>query len=76
MSHVDERILEVSSKIKKKRSRIVIDHIIKYGQITTEELKELYGYNHPPRAIRNVREEGIPLETLKAVSKDGKKIAA
>ena len=33
-----------------KRPRTVIDHILKHGYITTEELKEKYGYNHPPRA--------------------------
>ncbi len=32
-----------------KRPRIVIEHILEHGQITTEELKELYGYGHPPR---------------------------
>ena len=59
-----------------KRPKTVIDHILEYGQITTEELKEKYGYNHPPRAIRDVREQGIPIETLKVTGSDGRKIAA
>lgn len=41
--------------IQGKRSRVVIDHILKHGFITTEELETLYGYGHPPRAIRDVR---------------------
>ena len=52
------------SKIKNKRARIVIDHILKNGFITTEDLEKEYGYNHPPRAARDVRETGIPLSTF------------
>ena len=42
----------------------------------TEDLEKTYGYNHPPRAARDVREAGIPLETFKTKSEDGKSIAA
>ena len=59
-----------------KRPRTVIDHILKHGQITTEDLKEIYGYNHPPRAIRDVREQGIPLEMSRVTGSDGRRIAA
>lgn len=59
-----------------KRARVVIEHILEHGQITSEELKDLYGYNHPPRAVRDVREEGIPIETFRITSSDGRKIAA
>lgn len=44
--------------------------------ITTEDLKKTYGYNHPPRAARDVREHGIPLETFSVTGSDGRKIAA
>jgi hypothetical protein len=54
----------------------VIDHILQYGFIATEDLENTYGYNHPPRAARDVREAGIPLETFKVKSKEGKSIAA
>lgn len=62
--------------ITNKRARIVIDHIIKHGFITTEEIEKTYGYNHPPRAARDVRESGIPLITYNVKSKEGKSIAA
>ena len=40
--------------------------------VTTEELKErYYGYNHPPRAARDVREQGIPLEPFRAPGRPG-----
>lgn len=60
-----------------KRPRTVINHILKHGFITTEELSDTYGYDHPPRAVRDVRENGIPLETFSVTStKTGRKIAA
>jgi hypothetical protein len=59
-----------------KRPRTVIDHILKHGHITTEELKTQYGYNHPPRAARDVREQGIPLATFRVTGSDGRKIGA
>jgi len=72
----DKDMIEAAKKVTNKRPKVVIDHIIKHGSITTEELKEIYGYNHPPRAARDVREEGIPLETFKVTSSDGRKIGA
>jgi len=68
--------LEHIRSIHNKRAKIVIDHIMQYGFITTDDLKNMYGYSHPPRAARDVRESGIPLETFKMKSKDGKSIAA
>lgn len=47
-----------------KRAKAVIEHILGHGFVTTEEIKTLYGYDHPPRAARDVRELGIPLETF------------
>lgn len=71
-----EEFLARLKKVTSKRPRTVIDHIIQHGFITTEELKNLYGYDHPPRAARDVREQGIPLETFRVKSADGRIIAA
>jgi len=59
-----------------KRARVVIDHLLEHGQITTDELKTVYGYNHPPRAIRDVRENGIPIEMVRITGPDGRSISA
>lgn len=59
-----------------KRPKTVIDHLLKHGQITTEELKNRYGYNHPPRAVRDVKEHGIPIERVSVTGSDGRTIAA
>lgn len=53
-----------------------LQHLLKHGHITTDDLKVKYGYNHPPRAARDVREKGIPLETFRVSGPDGRKIAA
>ena len=68
--------LKLLKSVEAKRPKTVIDHILEHGQITTEELKDRYGYNHPPRAIRDVKEEGIPVRTFRVTGKDGRKIAA
>ncbi|HNS20570.1 MAG TPA: hypothetical protein PKH24_08720 [Sedimentisphaerales bacterium] len=67
-------ILKKARTITGKRSRIVVDHILEHGSITTEDL-ENYGYKHPPRAIRDVREQGLPLEMFWTKNSTGRKIA-
>ncbi len=75
--NISQEFYDACISIKAKRARTVINHILQYGFITTEELNDIYGYDHPPRAIRDVRENGIPLETFKVDSgKTGRKIAA
>lgn len=76
-SKLSPELSEIISKVKAKRPKTVINHIIKYGYITTEDLKNIYGYDHPPRAIRDVREQGIPLITFKVKSSTtGRQIGA
>lgn len=62
-------------QVKGKRARIVVEHILEYGFVTTEELEQQYGYKHPPRAVKDVRDQGIPIETYSVKSSDGRTIA-
>jgi hypothetical protein len=71
-----QSIINKLNSVTAKRPKTVIQHILKYGYITTEDLEKTYGYNHPPRAIRDVRELGIPLVKYSVKSSDGKSIAA
>ena len=71
-----KEIKRLLKQISNKRARIVIEHILAHGFVTTEELETKYGYNHPPRAARDVREFGIPLETFRVKHTDGRSIAA
>ena len=67
-----KEFVKLCKKVTAKRARTVIDHILKHGHITTEELKTKYGYDHPPRAARDVREEGIPLVTTRVQGSTGR----
>ncbi|MDZ4260399.1 MAG: HNH endonuclease [Candidatus Sungbacteria bacterium] len=71
----DPKIRLMAKKVKGKRARAVIDFILKHGVVTTEDLEKM-GYIHPPRAVRDVRENGIPIETIRVKGVNGKSIAA
>ncbi len=72
----EDEIEQLPGSIRNKRARIVVQHILEHEYITTEELEKNYGYAHPPRAARDVREADIPLETYRVKSSDGRSIAA
>lgn len=73
---VPPELLKQIQAVTAKRPKTVLDHILKHGSITTDELKEQYGYDHPPRAARDVREQGIPLKTTNVTSADGRRMAS
>ena len=75
-SVLPKNFIKLCKQVTAKRPRTVIDHILKHGFITTQELKDKYGYNHPPRAVRDVKENGIPIEMFRVEGADGRKIAA
>lgn len=76
MPKLPKYFLDLCHSVTAKRPKTVIEHILAKGFITTEELKVVYGYNHPPRAVRDVREHGISIETYSVKGSDGRKIAA
>jgi len=77
MSHqYSDEFLSLLNSVEAKRPRTVIQHILEHGFITSQELKDTYGYNHPPRAVRDVREYGIPLITYRITGTDGRSVAA
>lgn len=76
MKKYPKAFLDKLNAVTAKRPKTVIQHILKYGYVTTEELEQLYGYKHAPRAARDVRELGIPLEMYRVKSSDGRTIGA
>lgn len=76
MKKLPKKFIEKLNSVTNKRPATVIQHILKHGFITTEELKTMYGYDHPPRAARDVREQGIPIETFFIKSSEGKRMGA
>lgn len=74
---LEPSFVDLCRSVTAKRARTVIDHILTHGVITSDDLSGEYGYDHPPRAIRDVRETGIPLITYRVDSKTtGRKIGA
>ena len=71
-----KEFLDLLNSVEARRPRTVIQHILKYGFVTSQELKDVYGYNHPPRAVRDVREHGVPIVTYRIEGTDGRSIAA
>lgn len=76
MVKISKTILKRLNAIEAKRPRTVIQHILRHGAVTTQELTEKYGYDHPPRAIRDVRELGIPIVTERVKDEHGRNIAS
>ena len=71
-----EDFLTLLRSVTAKRPKTVIDHILEHGYITNQELTSTYGYEHPPRAIQDVRDLGIPLERFKVKNSQGQMITA
>lgn len=71
---VDPKIIEIIEKLTG-RARKVCDYILENGAITTEVIANELGYEHPPRAIRDVRESGIPIKTSMTKDSSGKRCA-
>jgi hypothetical protein len=72
---ISPEALALLKSIKGKRARIVVEQILKHGSISTEQLKTQYGYDHPPRAIRDVKDQGVPLTKRTVVCADKRRIA-
>lgn len=57
------------------RARKVCDYITEHGFITTEVIEKELQYGHGPRAVRDVRESGIPIVTKSSKDSSGKRCA-
>lgn len=73
---IDDFLAQINEDKLSKRAKLVFERIKTYGEITTEEIREM-GYEHPPRAARDLREAGIPIKTIRVTSpSSGKRIGA
>mgnify|MGYP000432067772 CR=1 FL=1 len=61
--------LPVSARAAKAR-----DALLQHGSVSTEQLSDM-GYNHPPRAIADLKEAGVLVATSSTTSRTGKRIA-
>lgn len=75
---IEPAIRELAEKViaggGSKRAADVLKVMLDKGSISTDEINDL-GYNHPPRAIGDVRDAGIPVITGKGTSRSGQRMA-
>jgi len=71
---ISKEFYEKLNSVSGKRARFVIDTIMKKGNCSTEDLKDA-GYEHAPRAKRDVVEAGIPINTGRGKDRDGRRMA-
>lgn len=75
---IDPRIIVLAERViaegKNKRAIAVLRVLLDKGAISTDDLNDL-GYNHPPRAVGDVRDAGIPIITGAGTSRTGKRMA-
>lgn len=69
----DDYVRKLES-VKARRPRRVIDELLRVGSVSSERLQEM-GYEHAPRAVRDVRELGFALKTFRVNGRSGRKIA-
>jgi len=75
MPKLSKKLLARIAKVTNKRAKFVLDAIVAKGIITNEEIQRA-GYNHPPRAARDVRELGFLLTTTRVKDSTGRSIGA
>jgi Helix-turn-helix domain len=68
---VSVEMRERISRVTTQRARRLLELIMEHGEVTTEELTEQYGYNHPPRAKRDAMDLGFQILSRRVPSKDG-----
>jgi hypothetical protein len=56
------------------RAVLALKAMLNAGFVTTDDLNAM-GYNHPPRAIADVRDHGIPVITESVKNSDGRRMA-
>ncbi len=62
------------ARVKKGRAVKAITAMLDNGSVTTEQLSAM-GYEHPPRAIADVKDNGIPVSKTMEVSAAGRRMA-
>ena len=60
----------IAEKAKVSQEKLIADHLVKYGSISTWEAIQLYGCTRLPARISDLRSKGWPIKTDLAQSKN------
>lgn len=73
ISKAPRSFINRARSVRSKRAQFVVEEILRNGYCTTKRIQE-EGYDHPPRAARDVRECGIDLITERYDDPDGARL--
>lgn len=66
----------VRSQKMSKRAREALEIMIQEGSVTTVDLKNRFGFNHPPRAMGDLKDAGVPFtKTMVKVEGESRRVA-
>lgn len=68
-------ILAAVAKVTTKRGKVLVDHILKHGSVSTEDLETIYGLTDAASAARDVRDAGVPLAKNSGKRETGRQMA-
>ena len=68
-------LLAAVAKVTTKRGKILVEHILKHGCVSTEDLEIVYGLADAASAARDVRDAGVPLAKTSGKRKTGRQMA-
>lgn len=66
--------VEYVKRITAARPAVVIAELLAHGTVTTERIRQL-GYNHEPRAVQDVKDNGVPIDKRTVESSNGRRIS-
>lgn len=67
-------LLAAAAKVTTKRGKIFITHLLKHGEVSTEELEVVYKLMDAASAARDVKDAGVPLSTRRAKRANGRQM--
>jgi hypothetical protein len=69
------KMLAAVAKVTTRRGKILVEHILKHGSVSTEDLETIYGLTDAASAARDVKDAGVPLAKTTGKRKTGRQMA-
>ncbi len=73
--NVPAEILAAVAKVTTKRGKVLVEHILKHGKVSTEDLETIYELTDAASAARDVRDAGVPLARTSGKRRNGRQMA-
>jgi hypothetical protein len=67
-------LLAAVAKVTANRGKLLVNHIMKHGSVSTEDLETIYGLTDAASAARTVKDAGVPLVATTNKRKNGRRM--